>query len=300
MDNEVFPPKAGLASGSGVTLHSQAPYQEIEGWINPLKMEIMRHSSFALWLFPLVFPLVLVCSPTSMISTGPEDLGNLGEGMKVLFIGNSLTQFNNLPQMVQVVGEAAGHEIAVRSVTQGNFSLEDHWLDGNALEAIQAADWDVVVLQQGPSSLAMNQLQLRESTKQFDEVIRAQGARTALYMVWPEATRPAVFDAVSEGYTKAAQAVDGILFPVGEAWRAAWRRDPTLDLYGSDGFHPSDLASALGALVMFQQLFDESPVGLPSLMVPTTRGLPSLNLPPHLTTLLQEAAAEANAEFGIR
>ena len=255
----------------------------------------MRHSSFTLWLFPLIFPLVLVCSPAPRDPLGLEDLG---EGMKVLFIGNSLTEFNNLPQMVQIVGEAAGYEIAVRSVTKGSYSLEEHWSEGAAVEAIRAADWDVVVLQQGPSSLALNKLLLRDWSEEFNTVIREQGARPALYMVWPEATRPATFDAVSAAYSNAAEAVEGMLFPVGEAWRAAWNRDPNLDLYWNDGFHPSELGSALGALVIFQQLFDESPVGLPSLMVPTTPGLPSLNLPLGLATLLQEAAAQANAEFG--
>jgi len=86
--------------------------------------------------------------------------------------------------------------------------------------------------------------------------------------------------------------------PVGEAWRAAWDRDSTLAFYGRDGFHPSELGSALGALVIFQQLFDESPVGLPDRLVPSTKGLRVLSLPPHLNTLLQEAAAQANAEFG--
>ena len=255
----------------------------------------MRHSSFTLWLFPLIFPLVLVCSPAPKDPLGLEDLG---EGMKVLFIGNSLTEFNNLPQMVQIVGEAAGYEIAVRSVTKGSYSLEEHWSEGAAVEAIRAADWDVVVLQQGPSSLPLNNILLRDWSEEFNTVIREQGARPALYMVWPEATRPATFDAVSAAYSNAAEAVEGMLFPVGEAWRTAWNRDPNLDLYWNDGFHPSELGSALGALVIFQQLFDESPVGLPSLMVPTTPGLPSLNLPSHLTTLLQEAAAQANAEFG--
>lgn len=46
----------------------------------------------------------MVCSPAPKDPLGLEDLG---EGMKVLFIGNSLTEFNNLPQMVQIVGEAA-------------------------------------------------------------------------------------------------------------------------------------------------------------------------------------------------
>ena len=257
----------------------------------------MRHSSFTLWLFPLILPLVLVCSP----GTGePVGVGDLGDGLKVLFIGNSLTAFNDLPQRVQVVGEAAGFELAVRSVTSGNYSLEDHWEAGKALDAIRAADWDVVILQQGPSSLALSRIHLKEWTRTFHEAIQAQGARTALYMVWPEATRPAAFDAVTSAYTGAADEVGGMLFPVGEAWRAAWERDPNLDLYWNDGFHPSELGSTLGALVIFQQLFGISPVGLPPILEPTTPGLPSLRVPEGLALLLQEAAAQANAQFGRR
>lgn len=227
-------------------------------------------------------------------------LEDLGDGMKVLFIGNSLTEFNDLPKMVQTVGEAAGHEISVRSVTFGNYSLEDHWNSGEAERTIRAADWDVVVLQQGPSSLPENQIHLEEWTRTFDQVIREKGGRTALYMVWPEASRREAFDAVSRAYTKAAESVGGMLFPVGEAWRAAWARDPELALYGSDGFHPSRLGSTLGALVIYQQLFNESPVDLPSTLVPSTPGLPTINIAGDLAPLLQEAAALANAQFGRR
>jgi hypothetical protein len=227
-------------------------------------------------------------------------MGDLGEGMKVLFIGNSLTAFNNLPERVQIISEAAGHEVAVRSVIGMGYSLEDHWKKGQAVKAIRSAKWDVVVLQQGPSSLALNQVHLREWTSRFDAVIREQSARPALYMVWPEAARPGSFDAVSEAYTKAAEVVRGMLFPVGEAWRAAWSKDPTLELYSGDGFHPSKLGSNLAALVIFQQLFRESPVGLPHRLVPTTKGLPALTMPSELAPILQEAADEANAAFGIR
>ena len=53
-------------------------------------------------------------------------------------------------------------------------------------------------------------------------------------------------------------------FRRGEAWRAAWRRDPGLELFGTDGFHPTELGSYLVALVMYQQLTGRSPEGLPS------------------------------------
>jgi hypothetical protein len=227
-------------------------------------------------------------------------LENLGDGLKVLFVGNSLTWSNDLPALVQTVAEATGKEIAVRSVTKSNYSLEDHWADGDALNAIRGADWDVVVLQQGPSSLALNTIHLREWSERFDTVIREVGARPALYMVWPDETRTHVFGAVAHAYTAAAESVDGMLFPVGEAWLLAWERDPELELYGPDGFHPSDLASVLAALVIYQQLFDDSPVGLPPVLEPTSKKLPTITLTQADATTLQEAAAEANLLYGRR
>ena len=52
-------------------------------------------------------------------------------------------------------------------------------------------------------------------------------------------------------------------FPVGEAWRLAGKRDTKLGLY-SDDLHPTPAGSYLAALVMYQQLYGASPVGLPA------------------------------------
>jgi hypothetical protein len=247
-------------------------------------------------LIPLLVPFLLVCNGDS----DPLGIENLGDGLKVLMIGNSLTWYNDLPGMVQTVGEAAGKDLSVRSVAKSNYALEDHWADGDALAAIESADWDVVVLQQGPSSLALNRIHLREWSERFDTVIRGIGARPALYMVWPEFSRLNAWDAVTLSYTGAAEAVDGLLFPVGEAWRMAWTRNAGLGLYGPDSFHPSKLGSALGALVIFQALFDESPIGLPAVMKPNTDGLPTIRLTQEEANILQEAAVEANERFGRR
>jgi hypothetical protein len=81
-----------------------------------------------------------------------------------------------------------------------------------------------------------------------------------------------------------------MLFPVGEAWRAAWRRDPTVPLYGPDGFHPTPTATYLAALVIYQQVSGRAPVGLPGMR----------EMPADRARLLQEAAQDANARFGLR
>ena len=186
--------------------------------------------------------------------------------------------------------QGGGTPISTASVVFGGFSLEDHWNQGTAQRRIAEGGWSIVVLQQGPSSLPESQAALREWTARFDSVIRASGARTALYMVWPESSRREAFDAVSQSYARAAEDVTGMLFPVGEAWRAAWQRDPDMPLYGPDGFHPTVTASYLAALVIYQQISGRSPVGLPAwTQMPAARAL-----------LLQEAAQDANARFGRR
>jgi len=204
------------------------------------------------------------------------------ETRRVLFVGNSLTTTNDLPSMVEslLVG-GGGPRLECHAVAFPGYSLEDHWNRGDAARAIGAGGWAAVVLQQGPSALPESRALLVEYARRFDAVVKRVGARTALYMVWPASSRSADFDAVSASYAAAAREVNGVLLPAGDAWRAAWRRDARIALYGPDGFHPSEQGSYLAALVIYARLSERSPVGLPRLMVSPDRA-----------ALLQEVAAE--------
>jgi hypothetical protein len=218
--------------------------------------------------------------------------GPAGSGMRVLFLGNSLTAANDLPLIVKALARAGGQDLQVDSVTLGGANLEDLWNDGAALRAISKGGWNVVVLQQGPSSLLESQIDLRKWTKRFAARIRKQGARPALYMVWPPKNRLAYLDQVSESYRLAAADVQGLLFPAGETWRAAWRRDPKAPLYSFDDFHPSAAGSYAAALSIYGVLFHKAPRGLPARL--ELGGGQTVDIPPALATLLQEAATEAN------
>jgi hypothetical protein len=202
---------------------------------------------------------------------------------RMLFIGNSLTRANDLPELVVTLARAAGQPAACEVVAFNNFSLEDHWQHGDARKAIAKGGWSVVVLQQGPSALPESQVLLRDFTTRFDGDIRRAGARTALLMVWPSLARKQDFDGVSRSYAAAAADVGGLLFPAGDAWRAAWAHDATLALYGPDGFHPSPMGSYLAALTIVQKVFKVSPIGLPA-----------SGIPAGVAKLLQESAAEAD------
>lgn len=207
-----------------------------------------------------------------------------------MFVGNSLTQGNDLPLLVEALSLAGGRPLSTESVIHSGAALEDHWSLGTQ-DRIAAGGWRYVVLQQGPSSLPESRANLRAWTARFDAVIRGAGGVTALYMVWPENSRRSAFPAVSESYRLAARDVGGVLLPAGDAWIAAWRRKPSLALYGPDGFHPSRVGSYLAALTIYSGLTGGSPVGLPGLL--RLRNGATVEIDARDVPLLQAAAEEA-------
>ena len=197
------------------------------------------------------------------------DVNNIEEGglpdvAKVLFIGNSLTYANDLPLMLQAIAAQAGKVLVADAITMPGASLEDHFNDGAAQVAIANGGYQWVIMQQGPSSLPASQVHLSYWARQFNPLIRAVGARPALYMVWPEAAQSVRFDDVRISYSNAAYAINGMFIPAGQAWREAWHADPELILYDSDQFHPSALGSYVAAMSMFAELYQQSPEGLPA------------------------------------
>jgi len=231
-------------------------------------------------------------------SAAPVDPEIPENALRVLFIGNSLTYFNDLPAVVAAMAIATDQERppAFAMAAQPDYSLEDHWNDGRARSAIASGPLHFVVMQQGPSSLVENRELLREWTQRFAAPIREAGAIPALYMVWPSSARSADFDGVLAAYSGAAAAVGGLFMPAGEAWRAAWRRDSQMALYGPDGFHPSVLGTYLAALVIFARLYDVSPDLVPSSFAV---GSTTLRVPDAVAAHMREAAKEVLATYPV-
>ena len=214
-------------------------------------------------LHPLLLVLATACG------LGPAEPGlppiPTGPGKHVLFVGNSLTYFNSMPMILESLADSAGEPLLeTGTIAYPDYSLEDHWNDGRAVETIERGGWHVVVMQQGPSSTeAARQLLIRYAAR-IDSVAREQGAVSALYSVWPTVSRQQDFPRSIESYRLTADSLDALFFPVGDAWLATWQLDPTAALYMNDGLHPRLAGSYLAALVMYAVLYDKSPVGLPA------------------------------------
>ena len=66
---------------------------------------------------------------------------------KVLFLGNSYTGVNNLPNMISLAALSVGDTLLSDSNTPGGYKLSDHHGNSTSINKILQEKWDYVVLQ---------------------------------------------------------------------------------------------------------------------------------------------------------
>ncbi len=199
--------------------------------------------------------LILIILSISACSNDQET-AEVDENIGILFIGNSLTYFNDLPVLVRERIQAQGKEVTVRMVAYPNYAIVDHWADGEVQQLISSQDYDYVIIQQGPSSQSDGRQMLIESGKLYSEICEQNNAKLCYFMVWPSINNYSTFDGVIKNYTDAAAMNNAILLPVGEVWKAYIDTANNYEYYGPDGFHPSEKGSEVAADIIVERLFN--------------------------------------------
>ena len=199
----------------------------------------------------LAIAVLLALDPACSAATSTER----PSGLSILFIGNSLTYYNDLPAMVEQLAEAAGDSVRVGMAARGNTAVIDHTVDGSeALDRIDGGHWTHVMLQQGPTPAGICRDTLIIAAMRLAPRIRAAGGRPAMFLPWARAAFPQSLGPAAESATAAARAVGGTVVPIGVAWREALEADPDLPLYGPDGYHPAPAGTLLAALTVYDRL----------------------------------------------
>ncbi len=109
---------------------------------------------------------------------------------RVLFLGNSYTNVNNLPQMLADVASSVGDVVTFDSNTPGGYTLQGHSTNASSLSKIAIGNWDYVVLQEQSQLPSFSNTQVANSVFPYahylDSLINAQNpcAETAFYMTW--------------------------------------------------------------------------------------------------------------------
>ena len=75
-----------------------------------------------------------------------------GKSTNLLFVGNSLTYTNDLPDIVEKEAKRKGIKVKTTMLAYPNYALVDHLDDGEVQKQIRSGKYDYVIVQQGPSS----------------------------------------------------------------------------------------------------------------------------------------------------
>lgn len=171
--------------------------------------------------------------------------------VNVLFVGNSLTYSNNLPEIVKQVAICDSVELNYKMLALPNYAVEDHLRDGHVVSEIKSGKYDFVIVQQGPSSQQEGRMMLLNDGLKLAKLCAENKTRLAFFTVWPAKERFGDFPRVLETYQLAADSTKSILCPAGNAWLKVWDANPEIMLYSVDNFHPSYRGSLLAAIVIY-------------------------------------------------
>jgi hypothetical protein len=124
--------------------------------------------------------------------------------------------------------------------------------------------------------------------------IRAADARTALFLPWSRRQFPQSPETAGQSAGLAARAVGGVGAPIGIAWREALSADPTVQLYGPDGYHPAPAGTLLAALTPYDRLFGRDVRAIPA---ESLADLPAVRLTAAQVRVLAAAAHAASESW---
>lgn len=202
-----------------------------------------------------------------------------GISKRVLFLGNSYTYVNNLPQLIASAATSTGDTLYFDSNTIGGFTLQGHASDATSLGKIASGNWDYVVLQE-QSQLPSFEISQVESevfpyARFLDSAIVANNpcAETVFYMTWgrkngdasnctlwpPVCTYQGMDSLLNLRYTMMADSNNAILSPVGAVWHYIRHNFPSIELYSADESHPSLAGSYAAACCFYTALFRKDP-----------------------------------------
>jgi len=178
---------------------------------------------------------------------------NGGIAMKVLFIGNSHTYFNDMPAIFQEICENYEMEVHVTMLTKGGMGLDYHARQEQVRFNIRYGGYDVVVLQH--TAHPMGDLDaMRVGAETLVGWIREAGSQPVFYQTWAKKGDEDFQPTMSGVYEQLGKALDVPVAPVGDVWQQMRREQPETELFWKDGEHASPEGSRLAAQVIFDTI----------------------------------------------
>ena len=191
--------------------------------------------------------------------------------LKILFVGNSYTYYNQMPEDAFTrLAEKSGYKVSVTSVTHGGYRLcqfansEDE--EGKRLrEIINGVHYDYAVLQEQSINPILNEAEFSSGVSDLMNLISAD--KFILYATWGRndgsptlselgLTREEMTERLSAAYNTVGKMLGAGVAEVGKAFLEYSKAHDKDELYDPDKSHPSALGSEIAARVIFEKMED--------------------------------------------
>ncbi len=201
--------------------------------------------------------------------------------LKVLFIGNSFTYYNNMNQsngtFFQIANKTGYTGVSVSTIYKGGYYLHQ-FLDPNdsygkqVLTALNSdTKYDIVIIQEQSANPIGNPADFYTCCRQFKELIDKNGGEMWLYSTWGYETghkdlkkygkTPAEMEMkLRAAYTAIGEELNVPVIFAGAAMTKAYEMITTTSVYDADKKHPSPAGSYLIACTIFGTVFGVDPL----------------------------------------
>ncbi len=216
------------------------------------------------------FVLAFVLSTLSVFSS---------DTTRVLFIGNSLTYFNNMPQTFESIANSLDNATDVTMYAPGGVGLVRHASDSVVYSLFRQGIWDAVIIQPGTGDSAGAAF---GGAPKDSSVVRIKLLRDSVYKYNPccklflyeisngvignspsdLSTYNQIMDIIRSNFQYFSDSTQTSIAPVGEVFRTQWNNDTNILLWNSVGdIHPNARGSYLAACTFYASVFRTGVLG---------------------------------------
>jgi hypothetical protein len=199
------------------------------------------------------------------------------DSVSVLFIGNSYIYTNDLPNTFKNLALSLGDITTIDSKTNGGYTFQNQVNDPLTFQKIHSKPWDYVILQGQSQEASFPYGQVNSATLPFamqlaDSVYANTPCTQAqFFMTWGRQIGDPQWDSINtfnkmnkrlrDAYLRIADSTHSSVAAAGPAWKYTIDNYPSINLFSSDGSHPSIAGTYLNACVFYSSILKKSPVG---------------------------------------
>lgn len=179
--------------------------------------------------------------------------------MKILFLGNSHTYYNDLPALFKKICKECGKDVEVNMLAQPSVTYQWHLDQYTDLRfALVHGGYDYIIMQQAAHEPCPSKEETIADAGRIIEMARAQGVKVIQTLPWARLEIPEEFEKMKDIYYTLCDKYSVKMNPVGHVFEKIVKNHPEIRLHWFDGAHAGPYGSYANALCTYKTIFGDS------------------------------------------